>query len=317
MRRTTHAGFTLIELLVVISIIALLIGILLPALGRARDAARGTICLTNLRQLGTAMATYSTDFDSFFPPNLTVNSPDPDDGKRGRRWFDAEVLGDYIPSQDDADLGFAPTDGSRETIGGGVMTCPNHPEAGRSYAMNYWASAYVILDFASASNRPLRPGNRIQGNEELGRWFRADVDFSSDMMLVGGAYANFIKEDEEGRRGFTSETIGFQRLPGQRFGLRDDEQVMPDLISQGFGGWLQGDSPELDTLPNAIRSYIPYYRHPKRTTRLQALEGSGQFAFADGSARGFDHADLVNEADSRSSYRVLWSPDDQRIERDR
>ena len=70
MPRHTHTAFTLIELLVVISIIALLIGILLPALSAARDTARSAACLSNLRQLGIASGIYRTDYDAFYWPAM-------------------------------------------------------------------------------------------------------------------------------------------------------------------------------------------------------------------------------------------------------
>lgn len=66
MRPRTQA-FTLIELLVVISIIALLIAILLPALGAARNEVRSLACASNQRQLGIAFHVYATDYNGRFP----------------------------------------------------------------------------------------------------------------------------------------------------------------------------------------------------------------------------------------------------------
>ncbi|QDU33476.1 hypothetical protein KS4_15240 [Poriferisphaera corsica] len=66
MARSKHA-FTLIELLVVISIIALLIGILLPALGAARKTALSMQCLSNERQMGIGFAAFSMANDDFLP----------------------------------------------------------------------------------------------------------------------------------------------------------------------------------------------------------------------------------------------------------
>lgn len=65
--RRLQRGFTLIELLVVIAIIALLLAILLPSLGRAREQARATRCLSNFRQIGVAMHAYATDYDYLLP----------------------------------------------------------------------------------------------------------------------------------------------------------------------------------------------------------------------------------------------------------
>jgi prepilin-type N-terminal cleavage/methylation domain-containing protein len=79
--KTKDKGFTLVELLVVIAIIALLMGVLLPALNKARKAAKRVVCMSNMRQIVVAWMTYAENSDGRIvnggqyppPPNRLSN----------------------------------------------------------------------------------------------------------------------------------------------------------------------------------------------------------------------------------------------------
>ncbi len=65
--RGRRAAFTLIELLVVVAVMAILVGILLPALAKARAASRATVCLSNQRQIGAALMMYAEQYREIIP----------------------------------------------------------------------------------------------------------------------------------------------------------------------------------------------------------------------------------------------------------
>ncbi len=150
--RCRTAGFTLIELLVVIAIIAILAAILFPVFARAREKARQTSCLSNMKQLGLSLIMYSQDYDSIFPM-WGYGGSDADDTVADGAYTWDTVLMPYMKNEQ-------------------ILTCPSNDandggDRCRSYALPRYVSR-VNVDMVPAPTSTVALFEK--GEKALGKW---------------------------------------------------------------------------------------------------------------------------------------------------
>jgi prepilin-type N-terminal cleavage/methylation domain-containing protein/prepilin-type processing-associated H-X9-DG protein len=151
-------GFTLIELLVVIAVITILTAILFPVFAHAREKARQMVCLSNLKQIGTATMLYAQDFDETYPgggPNLWyVWVPGPQgswenmpvkDGGRTVNVASQSMAGRLLPYAKDTRIFF----------------CPNYVDSARDWDTRFTRLCYGWLNgLSNGITWPTFPGGK-------------------------------------------------------------------------------------------------------------------------------------------------------------
>jgi prepilin-type N-terminal cleavage/methylation domain-containing protein len=132
-------GFTLIELLVVIAIIAILAAILFPVFAQAREAARKTQCLSNTKQVGTAVMMYVQDYDETFAPNKYLQ------GATLYSYYDL-----HLPYTKNEGILICPSDAKKMRFSTWLATCSLPLTPARDFIFSYNGNYCVFNDGTAA-----------------------------------------------------------------------------------------------------------------------------------------------------------------------
>lgn len=259
--RHRRVGFTLIELLVVISIIAVLIALLLPAVQQAREAARRTQCRNNLKQIGLAMHNYENTFGCY-PPGFMGTTPDCGMLRNGiapnvaQGWGWGTFILPYLEQSaiymamnvnSHQVVCDAPTGAAADPLVGNpasgryivkAFTCPTATDPDLFYACNgpttsfHSKSNYVAVcgvDFTGVLTNNTLGADYTAGMKGMfgdGSKFpctkiRDETDGTSQTFMIGEAYRKDLDAN------YTTWTTGAnpERRPGRWFGMAPDDQT--------------------------------------------------------------------------------------------
>lgn len=179
---TASVGFTLVELLVVIGIIALLIGILLPALSKARRQAVDLKCMANLRQIGMALTSYSADYRGLAPPAIaTIKSPP------GTLYWQEALWGYLIPSRPLPSDAFTGT--THVWLTNTVFTCPRGLLD--QLTGDYLSTGYDMNEDLPGIPLPVVPGP--QSTDHYGEYKQLNrVKCGSNTLLAADGFSGWV-----------------------------------------------------------------------------------------------------------------------------
>lgn len=171
-------GFTLIELLVVIAIIAILAAILFPVFAQAREKARQTQCMSNLKQIATGALMYVNDYEEKFP--MAVYGPVPHPRRSGERCF--FTLFDALePYTKNLDIIQCPSEPKALYLNAGFQTILGAPTCNLPETISYMFN-YDIIPFGQT---PIGPGKATVSIAEVPQHAETTINLEADIGLSG------------------------------------------------------------------------------------------------------------------------------------